>query len=91
MMKLSGFDQRKRATELLMDLRDMYKVLDVFGAMLQDKGDKELATRIFCAINTVNDCCGFVNDFVENFNISEKTVMTILGQNGRQEKLNDNQ
>ena len=85
MVRLSEIERRRRAAELLLDLRDTYKVLDVFGAMLQDRGDEELAARIFNVITTVNDCCGFVNDFVENFNVAENAVKNILEQNGRQE------
>lgn len=88
MMRMSEFERHKRAADLLLDLRESYKILDVFGAMLQDRGDTELATRIFRVINTVGDCCGLLNDFMQNFNVS---VIDTVNQNGRQENLNDTQ
>ncbi len=87
MVRLSEFERHKRAADLLLDLRESYKMLDVFGAMLQDRGDTELAARIFRVINTVGECCGLLNDFMQNFNVS---VIDTVNQNGRQENLNDN-
>lgn len=87
MVRLSEFERHKRAADLLLDLRESYKMLDVFGAMLQDRGDTELAARIIRVINTVGECCGLLNDFMQNFNVS---VIDTVNQNGRQENLNDN-
>ena len=65
MMRMSEFERHKRAADLLLDLRESYKMLDVFGAMLQDRGDTELATRIFRVTNIVGDCSNFLNNFVK--------------------------
>lgn len=67
-----------------------------FYAMLQDRGDEELADRIIYAISTVNDCREFLNDFLRNNETTydkehEVTIIDAFKQNERQENLNDNQ
>ena len=62
---MSEVGERDNAKMLLQDLCEAYNVLDVFGAMLQDRGDTELAARIFRVINTLGDCSNFLDNFVK--------------------------
>lgn len=83
MVRLSEFERHKKAADLLLDLRESYRMLEVFAAMLQDRGDKELAERIFHVINTVDECCSFINDFVKNCNAPENAIINLLNKMNR--------
>ena len=96
MVRLSEFERHKRAVDLLQDLREAYNILDVFGALLKDRGDDELAVRMVRAANIVDDGCDFLNDFVKNFENSydkerEITFIGTVKQDERQENSHDNQ
>lgn len=92
-MLLSELSQCEKAEELLAELRDAYRTLDVFYAVLQDKGDIELASRIILVANTVDDCRDFMSDFVKKSKecCDDNAETTYIGKYERRENLNDNE
>ena len=59
MVRLSEFGRHERAVDLLQDLRESYRILDVFYALLQDRGNDELAARMCQVTSTIDDCRDF--------------------------------